>query len=101
MNSKLTVLWTNEAKKQLENIYQILCIKSRVKAMQAIKRILSIEMQLGLFPQSGATQDAVSNNFDYKFIITGDYKIIYHVNEKSVFVDTVLPVRCDPEFEGW
>ncbi len=95
---RLTVLWTDQAQDQLKTIYHKISRYSHAKAMQAVKRILSTEMQLGLFPESGVKQSAVRPHFPYKFIISGDYKIVYHTDDKLVYIDTVYPIRLDPEF---
>ena len=53
--------------------------------------------QLETFPESGTPHETDNMvNRVYRYLVEGNYKIIYSVEEKAVYVEAVVDTRQDP-----
>ncbi|WP_162415620.1 type II toxin-antitoxin system RelE/ParE family toxin [Cyclobacterium roseum] len=94
---KAQVIWTDESLGDLEAIYDFLLDKSPQAAKKVARSILARTRQLEAFPESGSPQDTdktVSRSFRY--LVEGNYKIIYSVEGKALYVEAVVDTRKDP-----
>ncbi len=95
----LKVFWTNSAKIQLKNIY--LYYKSNATdlvAKKLIKKIIDRTIQLETNPKSGRREPLLSKrNFEYRFLIIGNYKIIYWQDTQNIKIAAVFDCRQNPE----
>jgi plasmid stabilization system protein ParE len=91
------VFWTITAIYDLEEIYDFLSAKSVEVAEKQIDNILKREEQLKYQPTSGPVQDLQSIKEEYRYLIEGNYKIIYHIQKNIIYIDTVFDTRQDPE----
>jgi len=101
MTKKVKIVWTAQAKDNLRKIYQFLHrnSKSREVAKRVIHRIRNRVDNLTIISaESGTIQEELSqNNQIYRYLIVGNYKIIYRVKDGSiVIVNTVFDTRQDP-----
>ncbi len=92
------VIWTKKSRSDLQNIYDFSSNLSHQYAMKLLKRILNREYHLRSFPKSGRLQIlANSETKEYRFIVEGNYKIIYSILEKEVVVARVFDTRQNPD----
>lgn len=97
---KAQVIWSNEALKDLETIYDFLAEKSQPAAQRVIEGILSRLKQLESFPESGAKQEIIKSvATDYRYLVEGNYKVIYtHQPQiQTVHIATIFDTRYSPE----
>ena len=95
----MKVFWTKFALNSLEVIYKY--YKSNVNiyiANNIIKNILVCTSQLEIFPQSGLIEELlIELNENHRFIIRGNYKIIYKIQSNNVYITDIFDTRQDPE----
>ena len=94
---KVQVIWTDESLSDLEVIYDFIAERSPRSAKKVIQSILSRTHQLETFPQSGSAQkiDLIVNR-EYRYLIKGNYKIVYSLDDKVLYVESVVDTRQDP-----
>jgi len=94
---KVQVIWTDESLNDLEVIYDFIAEQSSKSAKKVIQSILSRTRQLEVFPQSGSPQETdIKGKREYRYLVEGNYKIIYSQDEKALYVEAVIDTRQNP-----
>jgi plasmid stabilization system protein ParE len=88
------VIWANAA---FDDLLEIEAFLGQPKADKIIERIMEQARQLSQFPEIGAIQEMPSHRRTYRFIIEGNYKIIYSFERKIVQICAVFDTRRDPK----
>ena len=93
------VIWTETATRDLENIVAYIALDSREKARKLLEGIRSKVATLRKNPMRGRV---VLELFDFGFkawreLILSPYRIIYRVEGRRVFIQSVLDGRRDVE----
>jgi toxin ParE1/3/4 len=92
------IIWSDEALQDLDLIHTFLSEKSLRAAQKIIFNIIDRAKQLDSFPVSGQKQEThVPASFQYRYIVEGNYKIIYRVNQTGIVINAVFDCRRDPE----
>ena len=95
----MKILWTKFALDSLHDIF--IYYKENVSKLvaQNIKNsILSCTWQLEKQPLSGSVEKLLINLEEgHRFIIRGNYKIIYKIQNKKIFITDIFDTRQDPE----
>ena len=93
------IVWTNPAKKDLQDIYDYLAEFSEEAAFRVITRILDkAEVLKDGFPDIGQREPLLLHKPDvYRYLVQGNYKIIYRVKGNRVIVDMVFDARQNPD----
>lgn len=91
--AEFTTIWTNEAFDDLLQIEDFLGID---KASKVIDKIIERTRQLQDFPLSGKIQPTQTRQ-EYRFLVEGNYKIIYSFRSNKVYINTIFDTRQDPE----
>lgn len=94
------VIWSDTALHDMETIYDFLAQKSQPAAQRIIETILGRAKQLESFPESGAKHEIIkSAGKDYRYLIEGNYKIIYSYQTEiqTVHIATIFDTRYNPE----
>ncbi len=95
---KVNVIWSNEAIKDLEVIYDFLGEKSIGAANTIIENLLSRTRQLQNFPKSGPKQKSLKGTTrEHRYIIEGHYKIIYRIEDQILYIETIFDGRQNPD----
>jgi len=96
---ELSVLWTDTAKFQLKGIYNYHKKKAnKTIAKKLVKSIIERTIQLAKNPNSGPKEQIPSEkNFDYRYLVEGNYKIIYWIQDVNVTIAMVFDCRQNPE----
>lgn len=90
---------STEAWNDIDSIYNYYSTTASEKIARKIcLKIIAALEQIEKHPKSGAAEQQLSFlNKNYRRVISGNYKIIYRVSEKEIFVVTVFDCRQDPE----
>ena len=67
--------------------------KSAAKAL--LKRIKTEAMTLAQFPESGTPLSFPGLNIAYRYLVSGNYLIFYHLSENTAHIDRILYGRRD------
>jgi len=94
----MTVFWTKFALNELHNIYDYYKVNVGVLIANNIKEsILLSTHQLELQPMSGTPELLLQHlNQDHRYIIRGNYKIIYKIQSKRIYITDVFDTRQNP-----
>jgi plasmid stabilization system protein ParE len=99
VRGKLKVIWDEEAKKSLQNIYTY--IKQRESKSQAVsvrKKIVELCKSLGSFPEKFAEEPHLKDEKgNYRSKAIWSYKIIFEVASDSVAILDIFHTSRDPK----
>jgi addiction module RelE/StbE family toxin len=94
---KLSVFWSERSINDLEEIREYLKKQASEKtADKVVKKLLKREEQLSKQALSGAVQSLENLSKEYRYLIEGQHKLIYHIESDMVYVDTIFDTRQDP-----
>ncbi len=95
----MKVYWSDFALISLETIYKY--YKENVSigiAKNILQNILSCTSQLEKFPLSGTIEELlIELNENYRYIIRGNYKIIYKIQNNTIYITDIIDSRQNPE----
>lgn len=94
----LKVFWTDTALFQLEDIFKYYKVKASIKVAKTLaKRIIDSTIVLGHNPRIGQKEELLQNRKrEYRYIIEGNYKIIYWIEDQYVKIASVFDCRQNP-----
>ncbi len=94
----IEVFWTQTALNNLKTIFEYHKNKASVKtARNLVKRIVKATYLLRTAPEMGRIEELLSHRkHQYRFIVEGNYKIIYWIEDNIVKIATVFDTRQDP-----
>lgn len=94
----LRVFWTDTAIFQLEDIFKYYKDKAGIKiARKLVKQIIDRTIQLEKNPDSGHIEPLLSERkFIYRYLVEGNYKIIYWKQDNYINIATVFDCRQNP-----
>lgn len=92
----ISLIWSENALKDLETIYFFLCQNSVSAAGNIIDAVYSKTEQLLIkgFAESVQTDDI---NPKYRRLIEGNYKILYRLNQHKIIIHGVFDCRQNPK----
>lgn len=95
---EVKILWTDTALDQLEQIYDYYKFKASISvAKKLVKNIVSKSELLTKNPELGTKEPLLSKRTDnYRFLVEGNYKIIYTQRNNLVIVVSVFDCRQNP-----
>ncbi len=96
---ELRVFWTDTARFQLEDIFDYYKNAASLKiARKLVNHIIDRTIQLEQKPNSGPKEPLLSNRkFEYRYLVEGNYKIIYWIENNYIIIATVFDCRQNPE----
>ncbi|MBC7388495.1 MAG: type II toxin-antitoxin system RelE/ParE family toxin [Opitutaceae bacterium] len=94
----LKVSWSKSAIEQLETIFDYYKNKANERiAKEIVKRIVDKTLLLETQPRIGPQEELLrSRKFEYRYLLEGNYKIIYWVDEPFIKIATVFDCRRNP-----
>lgn len=95
----MKVYWTKFALNSLKEIYDYYKVNVSKSVADKIKNSLLLSTrQLETQPFSGTIEILLESvNEEHRFILKGNYKIIYKVQSKRIFITDVFDTRQNPE----
>jgi plasmid stabilization system protein ParE len=94
----LKIFWTDSARFQLEEIFKYYRDVSGLRIAQKLKnKIFDRTWQLAKFPESGPLEPLLSSRkLDYRYLVEGNYKIIYWIDNQNIIIAAVFDCRQNP-----
>ena len=95
----LRVFWTDTAINRLEDIFNYYKEQASLKiARDLVKKIIDRTIQLEKNPKSGRIEPLLKDRlFEYRYLVEGNYKIIYWIEDYYVKIASVFDCRQNPE----
>jgi len=96
---ELRVFWTDTARFQLEEIYKYYKEKASLTvARKLAKSVIDRTIQLEKNPTSGPNEPLLSDRkYEYRYLVEGNYKIIYWIEDNYIKVASVFDCRQNPK----
>jgi plasmid stabilization system protein ParE len=97
--AELRIVWTAKAVSDLENIFLFLSSKSETAALKTIDKIYnSVSVFKKGFLKTGQKEILLNRlSKEYRYLISGNYKIIYSFSLTTVFIHTIFDTRQNPK----
>lgn len=95
----MEIIWTDFATQNLKAIFQYYAERaSRKVAHKVRKEILNSTIQLKKYPESGQQElNLAKLNQKHRYLVTGNYKVIYRIEKKSAIIIDVFDTRQNPD----
>lgn len=96
---ELKVFWSDTAQYQLEDIFDFLKhTANTIVAKKIVNKIIDKSFLLENSPQIGQIEELLKHRkFQYRYIVEGNYKIIYFIDEKLIIIASVFDTRMNPK----
>jgi plasmid stabilization system protein ParE len=93
------IYWTNFALSELKNIFLYHQMVAGKRVANKIKKsIFSSTKKLNKQPLIGAIEENLKDlNQGHRYLVEGNYKIIYLIINESIFITDVFDCRQNPE----
>ena len=95
----MNIIWTHEALEETKSIYQYYKLKASIIIAKNIKsKIFSSVKNLSKQGRKGQIEELLLHKKDeYRYLVAGNYKVIYKVTEKEIYIMKVFDCRQNPE----
>lgn len=92
-------IWTNFATSELKSIYLYYKLAVSIGVADNIKKnIFHATKQIIKRPLIGAVEENLINfRRDHRYIVVGNYKIIYRIIEKDIYITDIFDCRQNPQ----
>ena len=96
---EIKVLWTETALNNLEDIFEYYKYKASVRvARNLVKGLVKSTLKIQNSPLIGKREELlIGRKFEYRFLVVGNYKIIYWIEHSYIKIATVFDCRQNPE----
>lgn len=85
----MILVWSDEAEKDLDNIYEYITRDSLYYAKQTIERIINRGKQIQAFPYSGVKVPEY-NDPNIRQLWEKSYRIIFHIGDDRITILTIV-----------
>ena len=93
----MNVIWTNQAFEALEQLEEYLLENDIPYSNKTIGDIIQATDRLVLQPNIGRIEDSlISLNLQHRFILQHQHKIIYRIENNTVYITDVFDTRQNP-----
>ncbi len=94
----MKIIWTDFAIDNLKGIFDYYSENATKKVAHRIKKqILASTKQLIDYPESGQVEFNLQKlNQNHRYLVSGNYKIVYRINDDQVIISDVFDTRQDP-----
>jgi len=95
---EVKVIWSKRAIKGLTKIFEYYSQEASLSvAQKLVKALVDSTIQLKQFPQSGSEEQLLKGNQkEYRYIIIGNYKILYYLKPNQIIISNVFDCRQNP-----
>jgi plasmid stabilization system protein ParE len=99
MVENMKIIWSDFASQMIENIYKYYKKRVNVTLAKRIKSdIFFATKQLIKHPESGQAEETLKQlNQGHRYLVEGNYKIIYKRVNQGILITDVFDTRQDPE----
>ena len=95
---KNKIHYSPESRRDLDDIWDYIVseLQTRSAAERVIDRIIDAVDPLKNFAEMGTPLSSIADiGTDYRFLVSGNYMVFYHVQGSDVYIDRVLYGRSD------
>lgn len=94
----MTVFWTDTALESLEIIFDFYVLQAnKTVAKKIVKQLVESTIHLKSNPKTGQKEELLkSRSIEYRYIVKGNHKIIYWIDNKTITIATVFDCRQNP-----
>jgi len=95
---EIIVVWSDSAIEELRNIYEYYYSKASKKVADKITNsIVDKTIMLEITPRMGQKEELLTHfKQEIRYLVQGNYKIVYLIEENIVSIATVFDCRQDP-----
>jgi len=95
---EIIVVWSDSAIEELQNIYKYYYSKASKKVADKITNsIVDKTIKLEITPRMGQKEELLAYlKQEIRYLVQGNYKIVYFIEENIVYIATVFDCRKDP-----
>jgi len=95
---EIIVVWSDSAIEELRNIYEYYYSKASKKVADKITNsIVDKTIMLEITPRMGQKEELLAHfKQEIRYLVQGNYKIVYLIKENIVSIATVFDCRQDP-----
>jgi plasmid stabilization system protein ParE len=95
---EIVVVWSDTAMEELRSIYDYLYFHaSRTVADKISNDIVDRTLLLEQIPRAGQKEEMLAHlNYEIRYLVEGNYKIVYWIDENLVSIATVFDCRQNP-----
>jgi toxin ParE1/3/4 len=97
MDITYNVVITTRAELSLDEIFLYYSTFSTDTAQKMIDKLLKRMQILRNFPLAGAIESLLTHKGEYRYLVEGNYKIIYFVRNEDVIIADIFDTRQNPE----
>ena len=95
---KNKIHYSPESRRDLDDIWDYIVseLQTRFAAERVIDRIMDVVDPLKKFAEMGTPLSSIADvGTDYRFLVSGNYMVFYHVQGSDIYIDRVLYGRSD------
>ncbi len=94
----MKIIWTDFAIENLKDIFDFYCITANKGVANKIKQeIFKSVKLLARYPELGQIELYLEKlNKGYRYILSGNYKIIYKIQDKNIIISDIFDIRQNP-----
>ncbi len=95
---KMKIIWTDFAIENLKDIFDFYAVTANKKVAKKIKKdIFKAVKLLVRYPELGQIELYLEKlNEGYRYILSGNYKVIYKIQDENIIISDVFDVRQNP-----
>jgi toxin ParE1/3/4 len=95
----MKIIWTHEALIETKLIYNYYKLRASLRVAKSIKnKLFSSVKNLQSHPRKGQIEDLLLHKKgEFRYLITGNFKMIYKITEKEIYIIKVFDSRQNPE----
>lgn len=95
----MKIIWTNFAKQELKQIHDYYKNKASDKVAKKIVREIKSSVEiLNEHQLAGQVEEyLVALNLSHRYILSGNYKVIYRIEEDIIYITDVFDTRRNPK----
>ena len=93
---EVPIIWSEESLIDLDVIQDFLSEESLPAANKVVEGIIERVSQLKQYPESGQRQEGLRSK-KYRYLVEGNYKVIYSYKQGEVYIHSILDTRQDPK----
>jgi len=98
LGKKVKIHWTKPAKEDLQNIYDFLADVSPLAAYNIVNRVVNkVDILKSGLTSIGQVEELLKEReYKYRYLVEGNYKIIYRSFDSGVVILTIFDARQNP-----
>ncbi len=89
----MKIIWTDLAISRLSEIHHYISLDSPTEADKWLDKLLNYSRRLEAFSESGRAVPEITERRDLRELLFGNYRILYKIENKKVFVLTIRHVK--------